>query len=92
MLRTNGLAAAGEIPPELARALCGRSVRCRGRTAMYRHAGWGRALRWGVRLTDGKPPTPRGPLAACVYSPPWLPGSGAIEMVAMLTQPPLAWQ
>jgi len=26
MLRANGLAAVGEIPPELARALCGRRV------------------------------------------------------------------
>ena len=44
---------------------------------------------------DRKPPTPRGSLAACAYSPALLSGSGAIKMVAMLTNlrqkwPPLA--
>ena len=37
MLRTNGPAAAVEIPPELARALCGQMSTLAIRAAMYKH-------------------------------------------------------
>ncbi len=42
MLRTDGLAAVGEIPPELARALCGGS----GRPAAWFQVAAGHLLGW----------------------------------------------
>jgi hypothetical protein len=38
MLRTNGLAAVGEIPPELARALCGMCARCQRAGGSHNYA------------------------------------------------------